>query len=51
MKLRYAVRIYTSANKLARQELDWQQNQVVGQPMVEAALAKTSLSRQSSQNF
>jgi len=43
--------VYTRANTLARQELDWQQNQVVGQPVVEAALAKTSSSRQSSQNM
>jgi len=42
MKLRYAVMMYTRANTLARQELDRQQNQVVGQPVVEAALAKTS---------
>ena len=40
--------MYTRANTLARQELDQQQNQVVGQPVVEAALAKTSSSRQSS---
>jgi len=51
MKLRYAVMMYTRANTLAWQELDRQQNQVVGQPMVEAALAKTSSSRQSSQNM
>jgi len=43
--------MYTCANTLARQELDQQQNQVVGQPVVEAALAKTSSSRQSSQNM
>jgi len=51
MKLRYAAMMYTRANTLARQELDRQQNQVVGQPVVEAALAKTSSSRQSSQNM
>jgi len=51
MKLRYAVMMYTRANTLARQELDRQQNQVVGLPVVEAALAKTSSSRQSSQNM
>jgi len=33
------------------QEWGWQQNQVVGQLVVEAALAKTSSSRQSSQNM
>ena len=51
MKLRYAAMMYTRANTLARQELDRQQNQVVGQPVVKAALAKTSSSRQSSQNM
>jgi len=51
MTLRYAVMMYTRANTLAGQELDWQQNQVVGQLLVEAALAKTSSSRQSSQNM
>jgi len=51
MKLRYAAMMYTHANTLARQELDRQQNQVVGQPVVKAALAKTSSSRQSSQNM
>ena len=49
MKLRYAAMMYTRANTLARQELDRQQNQVVGQPVVKAALDKTSSSRQSSQ--
>ena len=39
MKLGYAVMLYTRANTLARQELDWHQNQVVGEPVVEAALA------------
>jgi len=39
MKVRYVVMLYTRANTLARQELDWQQNQVVGEPVVEAALA------------
>ena len=43
--------MYTRANTLARQEWDRQQNQVVGQPVVEAAFAKTSSSRQSSQNM
>jgi len=51
MKLRYAAMMYMRANTLARQELDQQQNQVVGQPVGEAALAKTSSSRQSSQNM
>jgi len=53
MKLRFAVMMYTHANTLrvARQELDRQQNQLVGQPAVEAALTKTSSSRQSSQNM
>jgi len=51
MKLRYAAMMYTRANTLARQVLDRQENQVVGQPVVEAALAKTSSSRQSSQNM
>jgi len=51
MKLRYTVMMYTRANILARQELDRQQNQVVGQPVVEAALATTSSSRHSSQNM
>jgi len=51
MKLRYAAMMYTRANTLARQEWDRQQNQVVGQPVVEAAFAKTSSSRQSSQNM
>jgi len=32
-------------------DLDQQYNQVVGQPVVEATLAKTSSSRQSSQNM
>jgi len=31
--------------------LDWQQDHVVGQLVVEAVLAKTSSSRQSSQNM
>jgi len=39
VKLRYAVMMYTRANTLAQQELDQQQNQVVGQPVVEAVLA------------
>jgi len=43
--------MYTRANTLAQQKLDRQQNQVVGQPEVEVALAKTSSSRQSSQNM
>jgi len=43
--------MYTRANILGLQELDRQQNQVVGQLVVEAALAKTSSSRQSSQNM
>jgi len=30
MKLRYAAMLYTRAKTLARQELDWQQNQVAG---------------------
>jgi len=51
MKLRYAVMMYTRANTLAGQESDWQQNQVVGQLGVEAALAKTSSSREFSQNM
>jgi len=51
MKLRYLVMMYTRANTLALQECDGQQNQVVGQQVVEAALAKTSSSRQSSQNM
>ena len=38
-KPRYAAMMYTRAKTLARQELDWQQNQVVGQPVVEGALA------------
>jgi len=50
MKLGYAVMMYTRANTLARQKLD-RQNQVVGQLVVEAAFAKTSSSRQSSQNM
>jgi len=51
MKLRYTAMMYTRAKTLARQELDQQQDQVGGQPVVEAALAKTSSSRQSSQNM
>jgi len=51
MKLRYAAMMYTRAYTLARQELDRRQNQVIGQPEVEAALAKTSSSRQTSQNM
>jgi len=51
MKLRYAAMMYTRADTLGWQEWDRQQNQVVGQPVVEAALAKTSSSRQSSQNM
>jgi len=35
--------MYTRANTLARQELDRQQNQVVGQPVVEAALEHADL--------